>query len=52
MSLLGLEGKKNRTKERFSLIPNIISTYFGNSILYNKNDPHQRPFEEDLMLLS
>jgi hypothetical protein len=34
------EGQKNQTRKRSNLTPNIISTFFNNSIPYNKNGRH------------
>ncbi len=48
---MGLEKKNVQQKILFSLTPRNISTFFGNYVPYNKNDPHQIQFEEDLGLM-
>ncbi len=45
-----LEGEKNRARRRSNPTPNIISTFFGHFIPYNKNGHHKKQFEEDLVL--
>ncbi len=45
-----LEGEKNRARRRSNPTPNIISTFFGHFIPYNKNGHHRKQFEEDLVL--
>jgi hypothetical protein len=46
----GLEGERNLTKKKSSLALNIISTFSGIYVPYNKNDHHEKQFEKDLVL--
>jgi hypothetical protein len=47
---MGFEGKINPTKKRSSLTFSIIFAFFDSFVPYNKNDFHQKQFEEDVML--
>jgi len=48
----GGEIKKRRaSKKRCGPTPSTISSFFGSIVLYNKDDPHQKQFEKDLILL-
>jgi hypothetical protein len=43
-------GNRRSTKERFNSTPSNIASFFGGTMPYSKNDPHQIQFEEDLVL--
>ncbi len=43
-------GDRRSTKKRSSSTPSNIASSFKNIMFYNKNDPHQIQFEEDLVL--
>jgi hypothetical protein len=43
-------GNRKSTKKGFGSIASNIASFFGSTMPYNKNDPHQIQFEEDLVL--
>jgi hypothetical protein len=47
----GLKGEKNPTKKSSSLTFSTSFAFFGSFVPYNKNDFHQKQFEEDVVLL-
>jgi hypothetical protein len=43
-------GDRRSTKKRFGPIPSNIASFFGSTMPYSKNDPHQIEFDGDLIL--
>jgi hypothetical protein len=43
-------GNRRSTKKKFGSTASNIASFFGSTMPYSKNDPHQIQFEEDLTL--
>lgn len=48
---MGEIGERRASKKRCGPTPSTIFFFFGSIVPYNKDDPHQKQFKEDLVLL-